>query len=666
MSAIVKVDRISFRYSSQLEDKPILQDLSFEVKPGEFLAIRGPSGSGKSTLLYLLGNMNQFQSGSIEVLGFDLKNMSDEQAAHFRNQKIGFVFQQFHLLPKLTISENILLPSEYSENKDNQSQKLLELAQFLSIESILYKYPNQVSGGQQQRAAIARALLNDPELILADEPTGNLDSENAGRIIHELKRLQQLGKTIILITHDHEVASQADRVIHLQDGRVVREEVNHVIVAAKESNFSTSLHHINSKKNLMMSLKNSWIQIRQNKIRSILNMIGISIGISAVLTMMTIGQFAKTEILASYAELGVNTVSFQGYPNWNAKASDSFNQVYRSFSWEKDILPLKKIFPEVIRVSPELRTWESKAFYAGREIENNVRVFGVSDETIQITQQKLLAGQFVNSFHVESKSDVCVIGFEIAQRLFLNINPLGEVLTYSDGDKNHACRVIGIMKTRATRNEWRKPDLEIYVPFTYFQAKSTNWWATEIKEVLLELKPGSSIEKVGKSIQRFFESKYGNSGRFRVDSDSILISQMTQFLNIFSFFLIIVALISLAVGGIGIANMMLVSVNERYKEIGLRKALGATPQNIRDQFLNESILICVLAGMIGLFLGIGACQLILWGATKLIPKLEYQFLWNFWAILFSMTSILIVGFLSGITPAKRAEKLTPMQALRSD
>jgi macrolide transport system ATP-binding/permease protein len=652
---------------------PVLRGLSFEIEEGSFVAIQGPSGSGKSTLLYLLGAMNRVQSGDLHIAGKNLNELSSDQAAAFRASHVGFVFQQFHLLPRLSLLENVklggLYPLEVPKDPKQLDDKSHELLKTFGLEEKQNELPSKISGGQQQRVAIARALMQSPHLILADEPTGNLDSQNSALVLAELKRLHQSGHTVVLITHDGEVARQAERILHIRDGRLERDEVLHLSSRTErkplppEVDFKSSLNPLSL---LSYFSVNAWTQIAANKVRSLLTMLGIIIGVAAVLAMMTLGGYAKEKILAGYAELGVNTFMFNGYNNWNLQSKDAKGIVFESFKWETDVLPLRKIFPEIRKIAPVLTGWNVSAIFAGKTVNEDAKLMGINEDSFFIAKKKLALGNPMNAYHVKSRSPVCIIGFEIAERLFSNVHPIGQILFLSQDNQEMNCRVIGVAAEASSRNEWRKPNLEIYVPFTYFQAKSKNWWQVQIHQLMIEVENGQSTGKTGHGLQAFFEKRYGKAGKFRADSDAVLLEQMHRFLNIFSGFLAAVAMISLCVGGVGIANMMLVSLNERIREIGLRKALGATDPSLRTLILMESLLICSLAGAVGILFGFGAYELVIFAATKFVNKLSFEWLFNPWAFMISFGSIVAVGILSGLVPALRAEKLAPMQALRSD
>lgn len=197
----------------------VLDEIDLDVDPGEFVAIVGPSGSGKSTLMNLLGLLDRSDSGQYELSGRSISGLDGKQLAKIRNQTIGFVFQQFHLLPRTTAAENVELPLVYSETRDTESKAVEALCR-VGLEDRLSHYPNQLSGGQQQRVAIARALVNQPKVILADEPTGNLDRASGDGVLGIFQELNRSGTTILVITHNSEVAARASRVVRIADGRL--------------------------------------------------------------------------------------------------------------------------------------------------------------------------------------------------------------------------------------------------------------------------------------------------------------------------------------------------------------------------------------------------------------------------------------------------------------
>lgn len=666
-------------YAYEMEGLPLaaLNNLTLKVSKGEMLAIQGPSGSGKSTLLHLMGGLLRVQQGQIQIEGEDLSQLSDAELAYFRNRKLGFVFQQFHLLPQANVLQNIMLPALYPAEAPTPYSKARAratlLAKKLGLSDRLKHFPNQLSGGQQQRVAIARALMNQPTILFADEPTGNLDSKTSSQILELLKELNHEGTTIIIITHDNEVAKHCSRIIYIRDGSIEVDSQSKTTTSTPSVLPLATSRRLPSKINprLYFQLMKTLLPIAKNNLlrkkgRTALNMLGIIIGIAAVMAMITLGQFTKKKIIESYAELGVNTLLFYGYPNFDLKAKDAISILFRYFDWEKDLLPLKRIFPEILNISPVLQGWNASVSYGGKSIDNDIQISGVSEEALRITNRELIAGTNFTIDHVERKSAVCIVGFEVAQTLFKNTPPLGELLFFSQNGDSAGCRVIGVLKSISSNRDWFKPNLAVYLPYTYFQTTNSNWWATTIKQVLIQVNPKADIEQTGKKLRAFFEMKYGNSGKFRANSDSVLIAQMKKFLNLFTILLASIAMLSLGVGGLGITNMMLVSVGERLREIGLRKAIGATDLSVRIQFLLEAILICVLAGIIGMMIGFGCYELAIWIASKFTQKLQFQWVIDWTAVFISVVSIFIVGILSGLVPAFRAEKLQVVTALRSE
>lgn len=700
---LLEIENLSFSYRPISSHEPeggthestaILSNINFAVERGELIAIQGPSGSGKSTLLALLAGFLQLQQGTIRLNGQDFAALDDSEMSFVRNQKIGYVFQQFHLLPKLNVLQNILLPAQYAPPHDEHTRraKALELAHYLGLEHRLDHHPNQLSGGQQQRVAIARALLHDPDLILADEPTGNLDSKSADNIIDLLIDLNRQGKTIIIITHSDEIAQRCGRILQIKDGQITSSG------AAAFQSASTSIPKLNAstlqrdvateptispeRTSSTMSelwnlkavsglfswviVKEAWQDLLSNKVRSFLTMIGIVVGVASVLAMITLGNFIKEKVLESYAEMGINTVLFIGHPNWTMKASDSSGVLFKAFNWDTDILPLYKIFPEVAKITPILQGRPVTLSFAGKTIENDARPMGVNEWAFDIADRKLQLGRGFTPFHIEQKNSVCVIGAEVAEKLFNQTPPLNQILNLQSDKSSYGCKIIGVLESISSNKSWGNPNLEVYLPYTLFQIQTDNPWEAEINRVLMKLKPGTDIPETGKAIQGYFNLRYGKTGRFRVHNDSVMIAQLQKFLSLFTIALGAIAMICLLVGGVGITNMMLASIAERFREIGLRKALGATHERIRQHILMESILLCGAAGLVGLFMGFGFCELVVLITSRFTKNIPFQWLIDGWAFLISFLSIGAVGILSGLAPALRAKKLQILEALRSD
>lgn len=683
--ALLNIRDLNFSYrpvanaedsSSEETSSLILNKINFSINSGELVAIQGPSGSGKSTLLALLAGFLKLQKGEIILDSQNFAKLSDDELSKVRNEKIGFIFQQFHLLPKLTVLENILLPHQYSDNSNDPSieTKARALASELGLSHRLLHHPNQLSGGQQQRVAIARALLHEPDIILADEPTGNLDSKSAQMIIDLLVNLHKQGKTILIITHSDEIAQACQRTLMIRDGQIVSDSKNkddvinaNVPLQEKPKLTAISSAHPSSLTTVLKkSVTEACRALRENQTRSLLTMIGIIVGVASTLAMITLGSFLKEKVLESYAEMGINTVLFMGYPNYNVKATETNGILFKAFNWESDILPLKTIFPEIEKLTPILYGSRVTLSFAGKSIEAEGRPVGVNENAFVITGRKIKAGRNFSPYHIEQMNSVCIIGAEVVEKLFLQISPLGQILNVQSNQSGYGCKIIGVLESISSNRGWGNPNLEVYLPYTFFQAQSENPWDAQIDRVLLQLTDGSDIPEVGKSIQGYFTARYGKAGRFRVHNDSVLIAQLQKFLSLFTIALGGIAMICLLVGGVGITNMMLASIAERFREIGLRKALGATHKRIRQHILTESIVLCGLAGFIGLIIGFGFYELVIFVTSKFATSVEFQWRLDMPALLISFASIFAVGILSGLAPAIRAERLQILEALRSD
>ncbi|HVJ63698.1 MAG TPA: ATP-binding cassette domain-containing protein [Bdellovibrionota bacterium] len=662
----------------------ILKGISFAIHEGEFVAVTGPSGSGKSTLFYLLGCLLDKYKGQVYFRGDPTRSRSPNERAWLRNREIGFVFQQFYLLPRSTVMENILLPTyfPFDESKPSQEdrERVTAIAERLGIAHLLQRSPQELSGGQQQRVAIARALLRKAELILADEPTGNLDSKSSESVMELLKELHREGHTVVIVTHSPEIAAQCTRVIHVRDGVLEKDVINPEgttpaprppsalnAEVPRESISEQSFRGLGVG-SFLKSLPIAWNNIKRSRTKSALTMLGVSLGVAAVLTTMSLGAFAKEKILQGYQALGINTLRFVGYENWMRSSNDFTPATFREFSLEKDIMPLRKIFDEIEAVSPLLDLETPKFEFGGRDLDENTAALGVSEQYFAVTGQSIAEGRALSVFDVASGAPVCVIGAEVKDRLFPDSEALNRSVSVNSENASIAmnCIVVGVLVRQPSSQDAVTPNTQVFLPYTYFSKSATHPQYRELHQFLIKIRDGVDPAAMGPRLEGYFYSRYGSSGQFNAASDAKLISQMKMFLNVFSGLLSAVAIIALVVGGVGINNMMLASLSERLKELGLRKALGATPRQLRYLMLGESILLCTAAGIIGLVVGFVAYQGLVVAATKLIPKLQYEWIFEPAAFLISFVAIFLTGLFSGFIPAMKAEKLDVMEALRQD
>lgn len=669
---VIETKNLAFQYAGGAASAAAVKDLSFSIEEGEFVAIVGKSGSGKSTLFHLLGCLLKPTSGKIFLAGQDVSNLSDHKIAHVRNEEIGFVFQQFHLLPRANVIQNVLLPTLYTESnlaKEEWEKRANGILDQLGLAEKKNSLPNQLSGGEQQRVAIARALLMEPKLILADEPTGNLDTANSEMVFQTLKSLNAQGKTVVAITHDNELSKRFSRTIRLQDGKITEDSGTppNLRPNGKVESLSSpkpfSLDFAFISKLLPQAVQN----LMRNKIRAALTMIGVVVGVASVFAMLTFGSFAQQKLMKGYQELGVNTVMMHFEPNWRRKATDVISVSFEGVDEEKDLKPLRKIFPEIESISPHMMHWEQTINYGGNTIEKDAQVLGVSEAAMHITNRKVIRGRGFSVFHVENASAVCLIGTEVVNRLFKGTSPLDRILFLTDRDASaYPCRVIGVMEPLSSNKDWRRPNLEVVLPYTYFQKTSKQNWHRSIHSLLVKFDPNVDSERSAKAIKAYFLQKYGKAVMVFIGSDAALVAQMKKALLLFTLLLGTIAIITLSVGGIGINNMMLVSVNERFKEIGLRKAVGATNDIIRTQFLLESVVMSAIAGILGVLIGFISYELVIFLAAKLVNKMQFEWIFEPIPFFLALLSIVAVGIASGIVPALKAEKLQVIEALRSE
>ncbi len=667
---LIEVRNICLSYSNERADGLVLKNINLSINRGDFVSILGPSGSGKSTLFHILGLLLRPTEGHVFFHGIDTKNFSPDMHAFLRNRHIGFIFQDFHLLPHATALDNICLaaryPSEISPAIVNPRRKAYTIAERLGIEHILDLYPTQLSGGQQQRVSIARALMHDVDIILADEPTGKLDQKNARAVVTIFEELHQEGKTIIMITHDLAIAHHAYRSIELIDGTI------HATHTLKKPHYVPDFipartflpPRLPFHKCLQALFPEALAHIMRNRMKSFLMMLGIIIGSASLIVMLTLGRYTSRKIIQSYEILGSNKIRVYGYPNQNQVATDQAPLVFRSFQVDKDITPLKKKFTDIKRITPMLRSVFKNAAAGGKIIgENRVALMGIGPDYPYITQRKILLGHHLTEFHIENKSPVCVVGFSIAKQLFAHENPLGKLIEVTDNSTLRVpCRIIGVMQSIEKIESTNPPNYHVLVPYTYAIATSTQQWHSMIHEIILQINP-KTVSSFHERLHKHFTTRYGNSGTFNIGNDSELISQMKRFIMMFAIFLTSSAIISLCVGGIGIHNMMLVSIAERIREFGIRKALGATDQSIKLQILIETMSLCSFAGFLGFLLGFFIYEACILLATYFVPELTFEWIIEPSAVAFSCFAICTVGIISGLLPALKTKKLNVTEAL---
>lgn len=633
-----------------------LDNVSLNVEMGEYVSIVGPSGSGKSTLLQILGLLDPPSNGSYKFMGEETTALDDDTITQFRSQNIGFIFQLFNLLPRVSVEENAILPMIY-RGADLDREHIDYVLKKLGLNTHTKHTPAQLSGGQQQRVAIARALINKPKIIFADEPTGNLPQKQAIEIISELERLHDEGMTLIVITHDPGIAQRADRVIRIVDGKITSDEkTKHTQPKSHpEGSISTARAKKWNRKLWMETFKIALQSMARNKVRTFLTMLGIIIGVFSVISMLAIGEGAKKDMENSIRQMGSNMFRVIAYRP-SPKGGGVQKAKYYLLSWDdfEAVEGLKKSNSKIESVAPVA------AGSATVTNDNQGKSWSTVVEGVTVAYEKMrnnvpVSGRFFTEGEDQTQDNVCILGQTVYQNLFAkNEDPIGQTVKIN----LKSFRVIGLLPTKGS--SWGKDEDDTvlipintamkkllgmkYLSYLFVQAKNEKVLDSTIEDVAIALRQQHSIKDNEES-----DFKIKNFGEIKKTIEDIT-NTMTKFIGI-------VAAISLIVGGIGIMNIMLVSVTERTREIGVRKAIGARRRDILLQFLIESMMIGLVGGLIGIIVALLAGAVMTYAMDW---EVSFKFSFVFLSFLFS----LFVGIFFGIYPARKASKLSPIHALR--
>lgn len=631
----------------------VLKDISLTISQGEFVAIMGPSGSGKSTLLHMLGFLDRPDKGSYRIFGSDVSGLSDNQLALLRSRLVGFVFQQFHLLRRTSALENVQLPLIYSGKKKMPgaaAQKLESVGLSLRAKHL----PNELSGGEQQRVAIARALVNDPLIIFTDEPTGNLDTKSEEEIIRILKDLNEQGKTIIMVTHEHEVANHAKRVIKMRDGEIVSDQSRDTKKISGESGISVKeiINESDSrlvKVDFIEHFRQSFRAILSNKARSFLSMLGILIGVAAVIAMLALGQGAQKSMEQRIRSLGSNLLSIQSGSGTVRGVAQGSGSVMRFTT--ADVGAIRGLRPLVKRASGYV---SGKGQTVYRNENWSTRIEGVEYDYGEMRASIPEVGRWFTRDEAAHREKAAVLGVSVVSKLFGENNPIGETIKINRIN----FKVIGIAPEKGSGG-FRDRDDVIYIPLTtaMFRVLGKDYLDgidAEISDVTLMEEGKERIKQLIVKRHRIFKNA---DDYFHMHDMSEIQDMLSSTTKTMSILLGCIAAISLLVGGIGIMNIMLVSVTERTREIGLRKAVGARGRDVMTQFLIESVVMTLSGGFMGILLGIAVSS----GLSHFAG----------WTTEVTMANVLLaagfsiaVGMFFGLWPAKKAEQLNPIEALR--
>ncbi|RCL02513.1 MAG: ABC transporter [Candidatus Tokpelaia sp. JSC188] len=628
----------------------ILKGIDLTIQRGEMVAIIGASGSGKSTLMNILGCLDRPSHGSYCISGRETVMLDSNQLSELRRNHFGFIFQRYHLLGELTALGNVEIPAIYASQSSAERKKRARiLLERLGMSERVDYRPNQLSGGQQQRVSIARALMNDAQVILADEPTGALDKTSGEDVLRILEELHTEGHTIIIVTHDIAIAKRAERIIEISDGEILSDHTTRLV---EGMSISTNINiedvlprkQINFWHSLMdrfcEAFRMAILSMNAYRMRTFLTMLGVIIGIAAVVSMVALGNGTQKQILENISQLGVNTLTiFAGKSMADVRAAKVTTLV------DADAKALAAQ-PYAAAVTPMVAT-SSTVRYG--PIELNASILGVSDQFFTAQGAKLIEGHLFDAASVINHNLDLVIEKDAVQALFPNgANPIGQIVLIG----KVATHIVGIIEMQKYGSN--SDTLYLYLPYTTLQTRFLG--NTTVRSITLLVADNVDSRLAETAVRRFLIMRHGTEDFFIRNSEEFR-EQVMQSTRVLTLLVASIALISLVVGGIGVMNIMLVTVSERINEIGVRMAVGARQEDILQQFLIEAILVCLIGGILGILLGLSVG--IFFDLVDATFKLAYSLSSIITAFIFST----ITGVAFGYLPARNASKLDPVRAL---
>jgi macrolide transport system ATP-binding/permease protein len=643
---LLQLDGVGRTYTSGGEPLTVLTGVTLTIDSGEFVAIMGASGSGKSTLMNIVGCLDKPSTGTYRIRGVDVASLGGDALAALRRDTFGFIFQRYNLMSDLSAVENAEVPAIYRGlAKFARAAHASELLRSLGLGDRLQFHPNQLSGGQQQRVSIARALMNGGPVILADEPTGALDSQGGKEVMAILQTLHEQGHTIVVVTHDSDIAAYAHRVVRIADGRITSDDPQpHGETASQAHTVVTGADARPGSAVLGETLKMAWRSLLNNRLRSALTMLGIVIGVASVIALMAIGNGAKEDVLERIQAMGTDLLTIErGPPNARASAN-----IVTSFLPED--LPFIASVPGVAMVIPET---SASALVRLGDVDLSVTTVGTGETYPQVHDWPLKSGVFFTAEHVTRYTQVVAIGTTVVTNLFPSgVNPIGQYVLIG----NAPFLVIGVMSSKGATPRGDDQDNSVWLPYTTAGARI--FGQRFFQHIVVRVAPGADMSVVQASLHTLLVTRHGlEDFNIRNMADTIATASDTQ--NTLTYLLAAIAVISLVVGGIGVMNIMLVSVTERTREIGIRMAIGARGFDVLFQFLTEAVMVCFAGGLVGVVMGIGGGL-----ATSRLAG---------WRVIFTVPPVLIAfacAFLTGIVfgylPARKAAQLDPIEALARD
>lgn len=638
---LIEIENLNKYFGLGENQAHILKNINLTIEQGDFVAIIGASGSGKSTLMNIIGCLDTASSGICRIDGKETQQMTADELSDLRQRKFGFIFQRYNLLPALTANENVALPAIYAGmDTTSRKQRADNLLAKLGLDDKTRNRPNELSGGQQQRVSIARALMNGGEIILADEPTGALDSKSGETVLEILRELHQEGHTIIMVTHDPNIAAQASRVVEIKDGEIIRDE--------RQKPYSTELKLSKTPHKqprfidqLIESFKMASSAILAHKMRALLTMLGIIIGIASVISVVALGQGSQQQILANINSLGTNTMDILNGTGFGDRRANLTKNLTIS-----DALALSR--QNYVESTTPSSNVNATLIYGNTAVTGSVR--GVGEEFIDVKGLKLISGRFFTTEEVKNVAQVIVIDPNTQKDLGLPAPVEGKIILV---DKK-PLQIIGVAEQANAMNQ---TSLTLWSPYSTIMQRVSG--AKQIDSLTVKIKDNVESQTAEKSITELLTARHGKKDFFIINSDSIK-QTITDTTNTMTLLISSIALISLIVGGIGVMNIMLVSVTERTREIGVRMAIGAKQRNILQQFLIEAVVICLIGGVIGILLA-GS---IIWAFNNL--GTNFKMILSPESVIIAVLCSSLIGIVFGYIPARNASRLNPITALAQE
>ena len=644
MTALLELTDIRRSYPSGEGSVEVLKGISLRIEAGEMVAIVGASGSGKSTLMNIIGCLDKPTGGTYRLAGTDIATLDSDALARLRREHFGFIFQRYHLLSHLPATQNVEVPAVYAgTERAARLKRARELLDRLGLSERADYQPSQLSGGQQQRVSIARALMNGGQVILADEPTGALDSHSGEEVMAILHQLRDRGHTVIIVTHDPEVAAQAERIIEIRDGEIISNPPAKTTSPGplKQAHQATVPGWRQFSSSFREALTMAWLAMAANKMRTLLTMLGIIIGIASVVSIVVVGDAAKELVLADIRAIGTNTIDV--YPGKDYGDDDP--QYQQALKYD-DLTAIQKQ-PWVKSATPAV-SQNLRLRYNNLDMAASAN--GVSGQYFNVYGMTFSEGATFNDEQLKGRAQVAVLDSNTRRQLFPNkTNVVGEIILVG----NMPATVIGVAEEKQSMFGSSKI-LRVWLPYTTMAGRvmGQSW----LNSITVRINDGYESAQAEQQLTRLLTLRHGRKDFFTWNMDSVLktAEKTTRTLQLF---LTLVAVISLLVGGIGVMNIMLVSVTERTREIGIRMAVGARASDVLQQFLIEAVLVCLVGGA----LGVSLSMLIAFTLQLFLPGWEIGF--SPLALLTAFLCSTLTGVLFGWLPARNAARLDPVDAL---